>query len=139
LVNSIRPEDTVYVNGDDAAVDRECECLPFPNSPWEFKSINGPRVEFSGFEVGGPEPEYSAKGIQYRAWILESRDPSAQDKWVNYLDLLQYSDPEAPEAIEVARKASYYLPRSKFVEFLPPRFRSYFPRLFSEVFPHRVL
>jgi hypothetical protein len=128
IVCDVKPEDTVAVNGDDAAIDRNCSATQFPDSPWVFKDCNGYRVEFSGFELGGPEPTYSASGIWYRTAILMSRDPSAQDKWVNYLDLLQYTDLNDPHAIDVARAAHQHMkPVSRFAECLPEPLRPHFP------------
>jgi hypothetical protein len=126
-VCNIQPEDHVKINGDDAAIDRFVDIVPLPDSPWEFKNTNGHRVEFSGFTLGGPKPEYNAEGIQYRAWILESRDPSAQDKWVNYLDLMRHADPDDSCAIDVAFKARSYMKPHLFETFLPEKFRPYFP------------
>jgi len=129
IVCQVTPEDTVVINGDDAAMDRVCVSLPFPDSPWEFKNDNGHRVEFSGFELGGPEPTYSASGLQYRTMILMSRDPSAQDKWVNYLDLLQHAPPDDPAAIDVARCAHQHMRPELFSEFLPAAYRPLFPHV----------
>jgi hypothetical protein len=129
LVCEITYRDTVAVNGDDAAVDRECHAKPFPDSPWEFKNDNGRRVEFSGFELGGPRPTYSASGLLYRTMILMNRDPSAQDKWVNYLDLLQHAPADADESVYVARCAQQHMQPDLFIRYLPPAFRSLFPTL----------
>jgi hypothetical protein len=123
IVCEIKPEDTVAINGDDASVDRHCHAKPFPDSPWEFKDENGPEVEFSGFNLGGPEPTYSAEGIHYRTMILMNRDPSAQDKWVNYLDLLRFAPRDSPEAIDVAKCAQQHMRPELFEEFLPPQFQ----------------
>jgi len=117
----------VTVNGDDAAVDRYCDAKHFPNSPWEFKNDNGMRVEFSGFELGGPEPTYSALGLQYRTMILMSRDPSAQDKWINYLDLLNNCPVDDPRSIDVARAAHQHMRRDLFIDYLPEPYRPLFP------------
>jgi hypothetical protein len=127
LVCQVEPSDTVTINGDDAAIDRFCTALPFPDSPWEFKDSNGMVVEFSGFDLGGPKPTYSASGIHYRSLILQSRDPSAQDKWENYLDLLQHADLDTPEASDVARMAHIYLKPDRFAKALPTPLRSLFP------------
>lgn len=129
IVCEVTPSDTVAVNGDDAAIDRVCNALPFPDSPWEFKNDNGHRVEFSGFELGGPDPTYSAAGLQYRTMILMSRDPSAQDKWVNYLDLLQNAPVDSPESVDVARCAQQHMDPELFAEFLPPAYRPLFPHV----------
>jgi len=129
LVCQVTEEDTAAINGDDAALDRNCVALHFPDSPWEFKNDNGRRVEFSGFELGGEEPTYSASGIHYRTMILMSRDPSAQDKWVNYLDLLQYADLNSPEAVDVARCAAQHMHPELFSEYLPAPLRPLFPNV----------
>jgi hypothetical protein len=128
LVCQLTPADTAAINGDDAAVDRQLTPLPFPDSPWEFKNHNGLYGEFSGFELGGPEPTYSARGLFYRALILESRDPSAQDKWTNYLDLLQWAPRDSPEALSVVQMAKKYLRPDLLLKFLPAHFR---PILFT--------
>jgi len=130
LINHVTPKDTVAINGDDEAIDRYCESDLFPDSQWEFKNQNGPRGEFSGFELGGPIPEYSARGIQYRSIILESRDPSAQNKWLNYLGLLQHANHDTPEAMDVARSASRYMSPDLFRESLPVALRGMFPSFF---------
>jgi hypothetical protein len=128
IVCSVAPEDTVAVNGDDAAIDRNCSASHFPDSPWVFKDNNGHRVEFSGFNLGGPEPTYSAEGLWYRTTILISRDPSAEDKWVNYLDLLQYTDLNSEYAIDVARSAHQHMRTpGLFAECLPKLLRPHFP------------
>lgn len=129
LVCAIQPQDTLAINGDDAAVDRFCQTTHFPDSPWEFKDDNGSTVEFSGFSLGDVEPTYSAEGILYRTFILMSRDPSAQDKWVNYLDLLQHADKDSPEAVEVARCAHQHMRPDLFSQYLPAHFRALFPSL----------
>jgi len=142
IVCEVKPEDTVTINGDDAAMDRNCEALVFPDSPWVFKDINGPTVEFSGFELGGPKPHYSASGIHYRGLILQSRsptphadvnkrDPSIFSKWENYLDLLSYADTDTEEAIDVARMAYEYLPSDRFKLALPHTLRAMFPTVFT--------
>lgn len=132
-VLGVRPDDTLAINGDDEAMDRCAEARPFPDSPWEFKDQNGATGEFSGFELGGPKPVYSASGIHYRAMILESRDPSAQDKWYNYLDLLRHADPDTPEAATTARMAREHMRPELFVEALPVAFRPLFPEVFPPV------
>jgi len=124
IVCQVQQSDTVAINGDDAAIDRVCDALPFPDSPWEFKDQNGLTGEFSGFTLGLKEPVYDAAGIQYRTDILVSRDPSALDKWVNYLDLLSQADPSTPEAINVAYQAKQYMPPALFEEFVPQQFKS---------------
>jgi len=130
IVLELRDDDTCAVNGDDAAVDRVCEAKHFPDSPWVFKNDNGMRVEFSGFELGGPTPYYSAEGIHYRHLILLSRDPSAQDKWYNYLDLLRHADLDTPEALAVARAACQHMHPHLFIEALPAPLRVHFPDIF---------
>jgi hypothetical protein len=127
LVCGVLPEDTCAVNGDDAAIDRMCHAVPFPDSPWAFKDQNGSVGEFSGFELGGPTPLYSASGLLYRTFILESRDPSAQDKWTNYLGLLAASDLEHPAAMAVAASARRHMKPDLFVQYLPPPLRAHFP------------
>lgn len=127
LINAVKPEDTVAINGDDEAIDRYCDSTPFPDSPWEFKNLNGERGEFSGFELGGAKPEYSARGILYRTMILESRDPSAQNKWLNYLGLLEHADHSSPEAHDVARSAHAHMSHDLFAASLPKPLRPLFP------------
>jgi hypothetical protein len=129
IVCQVQPEDTCAVNGDDAAIDRCLTALPFPDSPWEFKDQNGYRGEFSGFELGGDEPTYSAEGLFYRSAILVSRDPSAQDKWVNYLDLLKFAGRDEPQAAWVAATAQRYMKPELFAQFLPIQFQPLFPQL----------
>jgi hypothetical protein len=132
-VLDVQPDDTLAINGDDEAMDRCATARPFLDSPWEFKDQNGATGEFSGFELGGPRPVYSASGIHYRAMILESRDPSAQDKWYNYLDLLRHADPDTPEACTTARMAFEHMLPDLFTEALPPAFRPLFPEVFQAV------
>jgi len=120
LVNDIQPDDTAAINGDDAAVDRFALSRDFPDSPWVFKNLNGMREEFSGFTLGGEKPEYSADGIWYRTMILETRDPSAMEKWVNYLDLLSFADLSTPEALAVAVAARRHMPADLFNSSVPP-------------------
>jgi len=127
LVLRVQPEDTVAINGDDEAMDRTAESLPFPDSPWEFKNINGPTGGFSGFELGGEKPLYSAHEMHYRTMILVSRDASAQEKWVNYLQLLEYVDPDAMEALDVARLAHQHMLPDLFAQCLPVPYRPHFP------------
>lgn len=129
IVCQIKPEDTVAINGDDAAVDRHCHALPFPNSPWLFKDENASRVEFSGFLLGGTTPTYSAHGLWYRTAILKSRDPSAQEKWESYLGLLSYADLDSPYAMSVARDAKQYMSFDSFWHHLPKPLHSYFHSL----------
>jgi len=131
LINHVTPADTVAINGDDEAIDRYCDSDYFPDSPWEFKNLNGPRGEFSGFELGGAIPEYSARGIHYRTMILESRDPSAQNKWLNYLGLLQHAKHDTPEAMDVARSASVHMAPELFKTSLPVALRGMFPTFFG--------
>jgi len=126
LINSVTAEDTVAINGDDSAIDRFALSAVFPDSPWEFKDQNGMRGEFSGFELGGEVPEYSAGGILYRTMILESRDPSAMDKWVNYLGLLEFANPDTPEAAAVAMSAEQHMRPELFARYLPVALRSLF-------------
>lgn len=133
LVCHVTSDDTVAINGDDEAIDRCLDAETFPNSPWEFKDQNGYRGEFSGFELGGETPVYSARGIHYRCMILVSRDPSAQDKWVNYLDLLQHCNLDEPEAIDVARAAHAYMHPELFAVALPPPLQPLFPEVSFEV------
>jgi hypothetical protein len=123
---AVTRRDTVVINGDDAGVDRECEITPIRDSPWEFKNVNGKEVEFSGFMLGGQEPYYSAEGLHYRTMILISRDPSATDKWVNYLDLLSNAPPDDPLSLDVARCAFQHMPRDLFTAHLPPAYRPHF-------------
>jgi len=127
IVLKVKPEDTVAINGDDEALDRCADALPFPDTVWEFKDQNGPTGEFSGFELGGPEPVYSARGIHYRTMVLMSRDPSAVEKWVNYLGLLEHVDCHAWEALDVARAARDHMPEHLFRAALPAAFRPHFP------------
>jgi hypothetical protein len=131
IVCELKPEDTVAVNGDDAAVDRYCHAKPFPNSPWLFKDENGRRVEFSGFMLGGTTPTYSAQGLWYRTAILKSRDPSATEKWESYLGLLKFTNLDSPYAMSVARDAQKYMPYDSFWHFLPSPLHSYFRTLES--------
>jgi len=131
LVCQVTPADTVAINGDDEAIDRMVDALPFKDSPWEFKDQNGMTGEFSGFELGGPTPLYSARGIAYRTLILMSRDPSAQDKWVNYLDLLSHCDLDSPEAVDVANSARQHMHLELFQEYLPSPLRPLFPEVFT--------
>jgi hypothetical protein len=84
-------------------------------------------VEFSGFTVGGSTPKYSARGIQYRTMVFMSRDPSAQDKWVNYFDLLSYCDLDTPEALDVARCGYQHMNSENFSRYLPPPLQPHFP------------
>jgi len=126
LINHVVTDDTVVINGDDSAIDRFAFSDPFPDSPWVFKDVNAMRNEFSGFELGGPKPTYSAQGILYRTMILESRDPSAMDKWVNYLDLLSYADPDSPEAATVAHSARLHMKPDLFARYLPHSLRPLF-------------
>jgi len=130
-VLSIQPEDTCAINGDDEATDRICDSRVLPDTPWVFKDENGWRGEFSGFELGGPEPTYSAAGIHWRAQILESRDPSAQDKWVNYLDLLGHTEADSPFAVATAHMAHTYMRPELFRQFLPDKFHTLFPTVFA--------
>jgi len=127
LTCSMLPEDTAVINGDDGGVDRESDIVPIPDSPWEFKNVNGREVEFSGFMLGGPEPYYSSEGLHYRAMILMSRDPSAQDKWINYLDLLSNAPPDDPLSLDVARSAHQHMRPELFAQYLPPSYRPHFP------------
>jgi len=127
LVLGVVPEDTVAINGDDEALDRYADAKPFPDTVWEFKDQNGLTGEFSGFELGGEEPVYSARGIHYRTMVLMSRDPSAVEKWTNYLGLLGHVDPHAWEALDVARMAHEHMPTDLFVQALPAPFRPHFP------------
>jgi hypothetical protein len=129
-VLQIQPEDTCAINGDDEATDRLCESRTLTDTPWVFKDENGWRGEFSGFELGGPEPTYSAAGIHWRAQILESRDPSAQDKWVNYLDLLGHAETDHPLSVATAHMAHTYMKPELFHAFLPPKYRTLFPTVF---------
>jgi hypothetical protein len=129
IVCEIRPEDTLTVNGDDAALDRFCFAKPFPDSPWFFKDENGQTGEFSGFTLGGPTPLYSASGLLYRTFILESRDPSAQDKWMNYLGLLAATDLSDPSAVEVAISAHRHMKPELFAQYLPTPLRASFPSI----------
>jgi len=126
LINHVTCEDTVAINGDDSAIDRFASSDVFPDSPWVFKDQNGMRGEFSGFELGGSVPEYSAGGILYRTMILESRDPSAADKWVNYLGLLEFANHDTPEAAAVAFSAERHLSPELFGRYLPKSLRSLF-------------
>nr|QTH80200.1 MAG: RNA-dependent RNA polymerase [Pestalotiopsis deltaflexivirus 1] len=128
----LTPEDTCAINGDDEAVDRRCEAKPFLDSEWEFKDQNGMRGEFSGFELGGPEPMYSDVGIHYRSLILRSRDPSAQDKWRNYLDLLKYANPDSHFSVDVAMKAHEFMNSDEFKDSLPTQYRALFPNVVFE-------
>lgn len=127
LVCHVTSSDTAAINGDDAAIDRCLTADFFPNSPWVFKDINGPIGEFSGFELGGFEPTYHAEGINYRARLLESRDPSASDKWVNYMDLLSHCDLDSPFASDTAFLARKYMPPDLFLAYLPAPLRWLFP------------
>lgn len=127
LTCSMVEEDTAVINGDDGGVDRECDIVPIPDSPWEFKNVNGKEVEFSGFMLGGPEPYYSSEGLHYRTMILISRDPSAQDKWINYLDLLSNAPPDDPLSLDVARSAHQHMKPHLFSQYLPPAYRPHFP------------
>jgi len=129
LVLGVKPEDTVAINGDDEALDRCAETKPFPDTVWEFKDQNGPTGEFSGFELGGPTPVYSARGIHYRMMVLISRDPSAVEKWTNYLGLLEHVDCHAWEALDVARAAAEHMPEDLFKAALPAAFRPHFKHL----------
>jgi len=129
IVCEVKEEDTVAVNGDDAAIDRYCHAKDFPDSPWEFKNVNGPTVEFSGFELGTENPTYSAQGLHYRTLILTSRDPSAQDKWVNYMDLLQFCPPDHPMSLDVARCAHQHMKEDLFTRYLPSTYQTHFPSL----------
>nr|UAW09565.1 MAG: RNA-dependent RNA polymerase [Aspergillus flavus deltaflexivirus 1] len=122
IVCDVQPEDTCAVNGDDAAIDRFCNAKPFPDSPWVFKDDNAMRVEFSGFQLGGDHPRYDAEGILYRTQILVSRDPSAQDKWVNYLDLLGSADTSSSQAMSVVTMAKQYMRPELFAKYLPKPF-----------------
>jgi len=133
IVCQLTDEDNAFINGDDAAVDRNCNALTFPDSPWEFKDINGDVVDFSGFSVGGDKPEYSAAGILYRTQILVSRDPSAADKWANYMDLLQWCDMDAPETIAVANMFQTYA--LQYAHMGPDYFREYLPERLRPLFP----
>lgn len=126
IINEVTPEDTVAINGDDEAIDRFCDSKHFPDSPWIFKNLNGDVGDFSGFELGGVEPKYSAEGINYRSLILESRDPSAQDKWQNYLGLLAWADLDDPMAMDVAIKARKYMKPDLFWQALPKPLHSFF-------------
>jgi len=130
-VLQIQPEDTCAINGDDEATDRICDSRTLPDTPWVFKDQNGWRGEFSGFELGGPEPTYSASGIYWRAQILESRDPSAQDKWTNYLDLLSNAPTDSPYSVATAHMAHMYMKPELFKSFLPAKFRTLFPMVFA--------
>lgn len=80
------------------------------------------RVEFSGFQLGGDHPRYDAEGILYRTQILVSRDPSAQDKWVNYLDLLGSADTSSSQAMSVVTMAKQYMRPELFAKYLPKPF-----------------
>jgi len=131
LINHVTVEDTVAINGDDEAIDRYCDSDEFPDSPWEFKNLNGVVGEFSGFTLGGAIPEYSARGIQYRTMILESRDPTAQNKWLNYLGLLKHADHSTVEAMDVASSAYAHMHPDLFREALPEAMRGMFPEVFS--------
>jgi len=126
LINDVTSEDTVAINGDDEAIDRYCHSRPFNDSVWEFKNQNGPTGEFSGYELGGPVPLYSAEGIHYRSLILESRDPSAQDKWMNYLDLLSWANLDSPLALAVARSAQVHMKPDLFWSCLPKPLHAHF-------------
>lgn len=130
-VLQLQPEDTCAINGDDEATDRCIEAIPLLDTPWVFKDQNGDTGEFSGFTLGGPEPEYSAEGVYYRSLILEDRDPSAQDKWTNYLDLINMADRNSTEAVLVAHSAHRHMKPELFKQFLPPQFHSLFPTVFS--------
>lgn len=126
IVNSLTPADTTAINGDDEATDRYCESKHFSDSPWAFKNANGPVGEFSGFELGGKIPTYSAEGIHYRTLILESRDPSNQEKWSNYMGLLGLTDLDSPLAMDVARSAFQFMKPDLFWQFLPTPLRQHF-------------
>lgn len=127
IVCQVTPEDHVAINGDDAAIDRCLVALDFPDSPWVFKNQNGLTGEFSGFELGGELPMYSDVGINYRALILQSRDPSAQDKWVNYFDLLRFCDMDSAWSIDTARLGHAHMQPDLFREYLPAPLRQHFP------------
>jgi len=129
-VLQIKPEDTCAINGDDEATDRCIEAIPLLDTPWVFKDQNGPTGEFSGFTLGGDEPHYSAEGVYYRTLILEDRDPSAQDKWTNYLGLISLADRNTPEAVLVAHKAHKHMRPDLFKAFLPDQFKPLFPEVF---------
>jgi hypothetical protein len=131
IVLQVQPEDTLAVNGDDAAMDRMADALPFPDSPWIFKNLNGMRGGFSGYELGGPRPTYSARELWYRTAILLTRDPTAQEKWVNYLSLLERSDPEEWEALNVAQMAHKHMKPDLFAAALPEQFHIHFPGVFE--------
>lgn len=126
LINDVTSEDTVAINGDDEAIDRFCDSKPFRDSVWEFKNQNGLTGEFSGYTLGGPVPLYSAEGIHYRALILESRDPSAQDKWLNYMDLLGWADLNNPMALAVATTAQRHMKPDLFWQALPKPLHTHF-------------
>jgi len=126
LINGVTSCDTMAINGDDEAIDRYCDSLPFPDSPWVFKNNNGPTGEFSGFELGGKVPTYSAEGIHYRTLILESRDPHNQSKWLNYMELLSWANMDSPLALDVARSAKSYMKPDLFRQCLPAALHSYF-------------
>jgi len=130
-VLQLTDDDTCAINGDDEATDRCIEARPLLDTPWVFKDLNGQTGEFSGFTLGGPEPEYSAEGVYYRTLILEDRDPSAQDKWVNYLELINLADRNSSEAVLVAHKAHHHMKPELFRQFLPPQFHMLFPQVFS--------
>jgi hypothetical protein len=124
----LTPEDTAFVNGDDSAVDRPCTVKQLPHSEWVLKASNGPVGEFSGFLLGGEQPYYSPKGLQYRVDILESRDPSARDKWLAYMDLLTHSDPHSSISVDIASRAMPHLPPDLFRQKLPlPMHAQFFP------------
>nr|QDH87741.1 MAG: hypothetical protein H3Bulk4115426_000002 [Riboviria sp.] len=63
--------------------------------------------------------------------ILESRDPSAQNKWLNYLGLLQHAKHDTPEAMDVARSASVHMAPELFKTSLPVALRGMFPTFFG--------
>lgn len=125
IVCDLTAEDTAAINGDDAAIDRFASAKPFPDSPWLFKDENAQRVEFSGFTLGGTTPLYSAHGLWYRTCILMSRDPSAQEKWESYLNLLSYADLDSPYAATIARHAQTHMNPDKFWQHLPKPLHNY--------------
>nr|QXN75447.1 MAG: RNA-dependent RNA polymerase [Grapevine-associated tymo-like virus 1] len=130
-VCDLTDDDVAAVNGDDISVDRFCTAKQLPNSPWIFKDVNAQTVEFSGYELGGPEPHYSSDGLWYRTLILMSRNPTAQDKWVNYMTLLADCDLQHPSTLLVADAARQHMSPELFRQYLPAPLHNHYPDVFG--------
>jgi hypothetical protein len=121
----------LMVNGDDVLLAGDATTSPtsfkvdrFPDSVWEFKDEQGPKLEFSGMYLGTDgSAGYSARGLLHRCLIKAEAGTTDPIQWRAYADLFAGVHSNDADTAEIAKYLLAHLPADVVLDLTPLEFR----------------